>query len=375
MRGVYIHIPFCAKKCKYCDFVSFPEKDDIKNGYIDKLISEIAEYSGEKADTIFIGGGTPTVLSASQLERVLFAVKRNFDISEKAEYTIEANPKTLDEEKLRLMKKYGVNRLSVGIQSFNDGELLKIGRIHNAQESMETVELIKKCGFDNFNLDLMSALPGQTFASFKDTLAKAVELSPRHVSCYSLIIEDGTPLAEEYKNGDLKLPDEDLERDMYDFACEYLKKNGYMQYEISNFAKVGFESRHNIKYWHCDEYIGIGISAHSYLGGVRFSNTSDINEYLRGEYRSGEYTVLSFENKIEEFVIMGLRMKCGIDKKEFETKFGYKIEDIYNEEIKKFVGYKLLEDNGKRIYLSRRGISLSNSVMCEFATCNLKKHG
>lgn len=375
MCGIYIHIPFCIRKCRYCDFVSFSGRDDIKDCYIDNLIKEMAEYSGEKADTVFIGGGTPTSLSTSQLERVLSAVERNFEIADGAEYSIEANPKTLDEEKLMLMKEHGVNRISVGVQSFNDAELCKIGRVHNAKEACDTAELIKKCGFDNFNLDLMSALPNQTLESFKNTLSKAVSLNPRHISCYSLIIEEGTLFAEEYKKGALQLPNEDLERDMYDFACEYLENNGYKQYEISNFAKKGFESRHNIKYWHCDEYIGIGAAAHSYLNGVRFSNTSDINKYLRGEYRSGEREVLSIEDKIEEFVIMGLRMRRGIDKKEFENRFGYKIEEIYKKELDKFIGYKLLIDSGERIYLSKEGISLSNSVMCEFAACNLKKHG
>ena len=373
MPGLYVHIPFCVKKCKYCDFVSFESCED-KDRYIDALIGEMKSYKGVFCDTVFIGGGTPTSLNAKQLKRVIDAINENFVISEAAEFTVEANPKTLDIEKLALMKKLGVNRISVGVQSFSDIELQKIGRIHNAEDAKNTLKSIKESGFDNFSLDLMSALPSQDFESFKKTLETAVSQTPKHISCYSLILEDGTPLNDEFERGELSLPDEDTERRMYEFACEFLEKNGYRQYEISNFAIAGFESRHNIKYWQCEEYIGLGLAAHSYYNGMRYSNTSDLNRYINGNYSSGEKEVLTLADRVEEFAIMGLRMTKGISKNEFSKRFGMDIYEVYGAEIERFEKIGFLVDDGDNIFLSRSGISVSNSIMCEFAVCNLRNN-
>ncbi len=366
MYGLYIHIPFCLKKCKYCDFVSFDNNHQLMGEYIDALVREMKEYEGMLIDTIFIGGGTPTILPLELLEKLLVSIRDSFKISNEYEFTIEANPKTVTKEKLDLLKKYGVNRISLGVQTFNEDELKIIGRVHTSDDAKETIRLIKSEGFPNVNIDLMSALPEQTMLSFKDTLNNAIKENPQHISCYSLILEENTPLMKEYEEGKLKLPDENEEREMYEYACEFLKENGYEQYEISNFSKVGMESRHNIKYWECREYIGIGIATASYYNGARYKNTDCIGEYIKGGSKKEEYQTLTIKNKIEEFMMMGLRMTKGVSKKEFESRFKMEIGDIYKEEIERFKKSDLLIEDGDRIYLSRRGIHLSNSVMCEF---------
>jgi len=375
MYGLYFHIPFCLKKCKYCDFVSFDDSNLKKDAYLDALFNEMEEYKGEKADTVFIGGGTPTSLSMVQLEKLLTKIRESFIISKDAEFTIEANPKTLDAEKLSILKKYGVNRISVGVQSFCNDELLKIGRVHTAEEAIDTVELIKKSGFENFSIDLMSALPGQRFESFKKNLETAVAINPKHISCYSLIIEENTPLFEEFNRGMLKLPDEDTERKMYDYACEFLHENGYSQYEISNFSKNGYESKHNIKYWECREYIGMGLAAHSYYKGERFSNVDNLSEYINGKYHMNNAEKLTLKDKIEEFMIMGLRMTKGISKKEFFHRFGMEPEQVYKKELERFLNTGFLQEKDGNIFLSPKGVSVSNSIMCEFAVANLKING
>lgn len=374
MPGVYIHVPFCVQKCKYCDFVSFANRSEYRDRYIESLADEMKKYKGEYADTVFIGGGTPTSLSAIGLDRLLSYTNENFCIADGAEFTVEANPGTVDGEKLEILKRNGVNRISIGVQSFCDGELKKIGRIHTAKEADDAIDAARACGFDNVSIDIISALPGQTLESFKRTLYHAVEKNPDHISCYSLILEKNTPLYAEYESGELILPDEDTEREMYDFACDFLDKNGYAQYEISNFAKKGKESRHNIKYWQCSEYIGLGASAHSYYKGKRFSNTCDLSSYLSGKYRLENEEELSLEDKIEEFMIMGLRMMCGVNRNEFKKRFNIALDDVYKSEIEKFTKGGFLEDDGMNIRLTKRGIPVSNSVMCEFAVCNIKKY-
>ncbi len=372
MYGLYVHIPFCLKKCKYCDFVSFDNREELKEKYLDKLIEEMGEYRGFLIDTVFIGGGTPTSLNAHEIKKLLLAIRGNFQIKEDAEFTMEANPKTLDEEKLSIMKMYGVNRLSIGVQSFCDNELFKIGRIHNAEIAKETIALVRENGFKNINIDLMFALPDQTMESFKKSLEAAVENNISHISCYSLILEEKTPLYEENKEGKLVLPDEDTERKMYDYACEFLEKNGYEQYEISNFAKKGYKSRHNIKYWKCNEYIGIGLGAHSYLSGERFQNTEEADKYLSGEFHLDNREALTLSDKIAEFMIMGLRMRKGIEKKEFSKRFGMEIEAVYKKELDKFLKSGFLIEEDGNVFISKEGISVSNSIMCEFAICNVK---
>lgn len=365
MKGLYIHIPFCIKKCKYCDFSSFSACEKEKADYLCALFLEMEKYKGESVDTIFIGGGTPTSLSKEQLELLLINIQKNFLLAKFCEFTVEANPKTIDDKKLEILKKYGVNRLSIGVQSFDDGELLALGRIHTGAEAEETIRLAKRY-FDNISIDLMCAIPNQTKQSFKRTLDKAFLLNPNHISCYSLILEEGTLLFDEYEKGNLNLPDEDDEREIYEIACREMENHGYLQYEISNFAKMGFESRHNTKYWQCREYIGIGLSAHSYIDGVRFSNTDDFSSYVNGEFASGEREVLSKEDMMSEYMILGLRMTDGVSKMSFRQMFNEDLEKIFEKPLLKFKKMGMIEEKGDKIRLSRQGISVSNQILCEF---------
>ena len=365
MVGLYIHIPFCLAKCKYCDFCSFAACEKDKKRYIDALIREMKEYQGTACDTIFVGGGTPTSLESAELARLLDSINENFVIADSCEFTVEANPKTLNEEKLQLLIKGGVNRLSVGVQSFNDNELCAIGRIHSAKDAVDTISLAKDCGFDNISIDLMSAIPNQTKESFERSLDEAISQRPKHISCYSLILEEGTPLFDEYKRGELELADEDAEREMYELACRKLAEAGYRQYEISNFAKQGAESRHNKKYWNCEEYIGVGLSAHSYLGGVRFSNTTDFECYINGEYER-ERAEISKEEQMSEFMFLGLRKTCGISKSEFYDRFELEIEKVFEKPLLKFKNMGMIIEENGFLRLSHNAISVSNTIMCEF---------
>ena len=364
MNGVYIHIPFCKQKCAYCDFVSFADKERLTDAYLDALENEMALCTGEKADTIFIGGGTPSILKPNQISRLTKAVFDNFDTAKDCEFTIEANPGTLDEAKMTAMLEGGINRISVGVQSFNDAELKKIGRIHDAETAYNTILSLKKTGFNNINLDLMTALPSQTMDSLKNTLKTAVSLPVTHISAYSLIIEDGTPLEKEYSKGTLALPTEDEDREMYSYTIDFLTRNGFNQYEISNFAKKGYECRHNIKYWTFEPYIGLGVAAHSFDGESRAYNTDNLEEYLSG---SEKQTIsLTQKDRISEFIITGLRMNKGISAEKFRQLFGEDIENIYGFELIKFMNLGLIKKDGDRYSLTRKGIDVSNSVLCEF---------
>lgn len=365
MRGLYIHIPFCIKKCRYCDFNSFSACEKEKAAYLSALCREMRKYSGEEADTIFIGGGTPTSLLPENLRFLLENVKENFSIDINCEFTVEANPGTISEEKLEILKMYGVNRISIGVQSFEDTELEKLGRVHSANEAEEAVKLCRKY-FDNVSIDLMCAIPCQTMDSFKRTLERAFSLSPEHISCYSLILEKGTPFYDQYQKGGLILPDEDTEREIYDFAVEEMEKHGYVQYEISNFAKPGYESRHNKKYWQCQEYIGIGLSAHSYSEGVRYSNTDSFSSYIKDDFASNQREVLSKEDKMSEYMFLGLRMTEGVSKSAFKEKFGEDMENVFQKPLSKFIKMGMIEEKDDKIRIKRSGISLSNQIMCEF---------
>lgn len=366
MKGLYVHIPFCVKKCKYCDFNSFCGSENDKKLYIDALFSEMDKYSGEKCDTVFIGGGTPTALSADDMQSLLDKINRTFVLAYNTEFTVEANPKTVDEIKLQTMLKYGVNRISLGVQSFNDAELGAIGRIHSAADAAESFCLARRMGFENISVDLMLAIPNQTPDSLSENIRIAAELSPEHISCYSLILEDGTPLYEEYNRGLINLPDEDMQREMYDLAVNELEKYGYRRYEISNFSKPGMESRHNIKYWQCREYIGVGLSAHSYINGVRFSNTDSFSSYIIGDFQGVENDVLSKNDKMSEFMFMGLRMTEGISMHEFSRRFGTDIYEIFGKPLLKFIKMGMLIEKNGRIFLSDNAVEVSNQIMCEF---------
>ena len=365
MKGLYVHIPFCLKKCAYCDFNSSIASDGVKEKYVDALVCEMAEYKGDEIDTVYIGGGTPTSLKTELLEKVIFAIRDNFNYNG-AEFTVEMNPKTADRKKLEMMRKAGVNRLSIGVQSFCDKELLALGRVHSAEDAKDAIALAKSSGFSNISIDLMLAVPYQTKESFAKTLDTAISQNPDHISCYSLILEEGTPLFDEVKSGKITLCDEDAEREIYEYAKDTLEKNGYTQYEISNFAKDGKVSRHNLKYWNMDEYIGIGLSAHSFLDGVRFCNTDNITEYNLSNFRSGEKEILTKEDMMSEFMFLGLRKTEGVSKKRFFEKFDADIFDIFPKPIEKFIKTGFLIDENGKIRLSKKAVGVSNQIMCEF---------
>jgi oxygen-independent coproporphyrinogen-3 oxidase len=366
MKGLYIHIPFCVKKCDYCDFVSFSGKEDLFEGYVDALSEEMKEYTAEEVDTIFIGGGTPSVLPPKLIKRLCGEIKNNFKLTYNTEWTAEANPGTLSDEKIYSMLEGGINRISVGVQSFDDNELRAAGRIHSARCAYDTVNNLAALGFKNISIDLMESLPLQTEESFKNSLKTAVSLPISHISVYSLIIEDNTPIKKKYDDGVYSLPDEESDRRLYAFTKEYLADYGFNRYEISNYAKDGACSRHNLKYWDCGEYIGLGAAAHSYLNGRRFSNTSDLNAYLSGNFHSGESELLTQKSKQGEFMMLGLRKTAGVERAEFERRFGENIEDVYGDILQKYIktGFMIYENGFYR--LSDSGTDVANYIMCDF---------
>ncbi len=365
-KGLYVHIPFCIQKCRYCDFISFCRSEKYFDEYIKMLLVESEEYKNEIIDSIFIGGGTPTVFSAIQLSRLLQGLKTTFNITDDAEFTIESNPKTLDNEKLDVLKNAGVNRISIGVQSFCDEELTAIGRIHSSSDAIKTAEMINKTKSFNLNVDLMLALPRQTEKSLMNTLKTAISLNPSHLSCYSLIIEEGTPLYDDYKSGRFEYPDDDFDRKMYRMTVDYLHEHGYNRYEISNFSKKGHECRHNLKYWNCDEYIGIGVAAHSYIGNIRSFNTSDLTQYLKGSFHEADKTILSDSDKISEYIIMRLRLSEGVSENEFYKRFNKRFPNMFTGQINKLIGAGLMEKSNGFYRLTDYGIDLSNTAMCEF---------
>ena len=368
--SLYIHIPFCKQRCFYCDFPTFAGKERFREEYIDALIKEIKEKCSDYLiKTIFIGGGTPSYLEENELEKLLMAVSK-LNLLDKLEYSMECNPGTVNENKLKIMKKYGINRISFGLQSCNDNLLKKIGRIHTFKEFLENYNLARKVGFDNINVDLMYGLPNLNIQDWKNTLEIICELKPEHISAYSLIIEEGTAFYKLYEKDKLELPSEDEERVMDKITKDILKANGYHQYEISNFALDGKECEHNKVYWSLEEYIGVGSASSSYMDGYRFANTSNINDYI--EKISNNVSVVidkyknSIEDEMEEFVFMGLRMVYGIDLLNFEKKFGVDINSIYKEIIEKNIKGGLLVVKENKMFLTAKGMELSNSVMSDF---------
>ena len=364
MKGLYVHIPFCVKKCDYCDFVSFSGCECEFEKYIDMLIAELEKYRGEKINSIFIGGGTPSVLPQHLIRKLCKAIKETFIIDKNTEWTMEANPETLDSAKIEAMLCGGINRVSVGVQSFNDTELSAVGRIHSAKRAKDSVSELSVAGFKNINIDLMMSLPYQTAQSFKESLRVAVSLPITHISVYSLIIEEGTPIAEKYRSKEYRMPDEDLDRDLYQYTKEFLKDSGFFHYEISNYARESFESKHNLKYWDCDEYIGVGVSAHSYINGVRFYNTDDLKEYLSGKTRDGEER-LTLKDMQGEFMMLGLRKTRGISEAEFLKRFGVGIDDCYGDILNKYEKLGLIKRAQGRVFFTARGFDVSNSILCE----------
>lgn len=370
--SLYFHIPFCKLKCNYCDFNSYGNKEDIQEEYILCLIKEFKKrlelINKYNINTVFIGGGTPTYLNSYCLEMLLSSIKKN--ISTQIEFTCEANPGTLDIEKLNILKRYGVNRLSIGLQSFDDDILKFLGRIHTSYEFTKNYFAAREVGFNNINIDLIFSIPGQSNESFINTIKEVVELKPEHISCYSLIIEEGTKFYNMVKNNTIKEVDDNTDREMYYSAVDLFGKYNYKQYEISNFAKTGFECMHNITYWSCREYIGIGAGAHSYIDNLRFSNEKIPEKYMSeiklDKLPIATEEILSLDDKISEFMFMGLRMIKGIDIKEFKYRFNIDVTELYKKQIKKLIEQKLIIVDDKRIYLTKKGIDLSNIVFLEF---------
>ena len=367
--SLYIHIPFCDQKCHYCDFPSFAGKGDLKDRYIDALIKEINQNTkGYIIDTIFIGGGTPSSLSASQLEKLLINVN-NFTFADNLEFTVECNPGSITKEKLDVMKKYGVNRLSMGLQAVQNSLLKDIGRIHSYEVFKENFMLARECGFENINVDLMFGLPKQKVSEWKESLEMIVSLNPEHISAYSLIIEDGTRFSKLYEEDKLRLPNEDEERQMYHLAKDILFKNGFSQYEISNYSKEGLKCRHNIAYWKMNNWLGVGSAASSYMDGERFTNFSKIETYIEkienNQSPREEESKNTIEENIEEFMFMGLRLIEGINEDEFESRFNTTVDSYYKDILEKFISQKLLKRENRKIYLTEKGIEYSNIVMSE----------
>jgi len=372
--GIYIHIPFCIKKCDYCDFVSVKPNDSLIEAYISSLIKEIEIYSKLinkfNIDSIFIGGGTPSSIDTEYIGKIFEKLYSSFNIASNPEITIEVNPGTVENKKLKAYKQYGINRISLGAQSLNDKILLNIGRIHNELDILNTIESIKMEGFKNINSDLMIGLPEQTLDDVMSSLEKIIQLNLTHISLYSLIIEKGTKLYELEKNGKLLLPNEDEERLMYHQAKKILEKSGYIQYEISNFAKPGFECKHNLKYWTLQPFVGIGLNSHSNIWNYRFWNYSNFKDYdyyiKKGKLPIENREFINTNSKITEFMILGIRLNSGINKEKFKRLFGTDMDYYYKDAIQKNINDGLIYDDGQCIKLTNKGLDLSNIVELDF---------
>ena len=384
--SLYLHFPFCVRKCRYCDFLSFPAEGQERQKYVDCLCEEIrirgSEFAEHEVQTIFFGGGTPSLLEPSQLGKLMTAVRESFGLVKDAEISLECNPGTADASKLAGFRKLGINRLSIGLQSANDHELVLLGRIHTADQFCECFAAAREAGFDNINVDLMSGIPGQSVESLRKSLETVLKLRPEHLSVYSLIIEEGTPFWEMYgedvlgceesfvaageKNVFPSLPDEDEERAMARLTEEMLRDAGYVHYEISNYALPGRECRHNLVYWRRGEYLGLGLGAASLIGETRFRNTSDLNVYMQDSCAREEEEKLTLQAQMEETMFLGLRCLDGVSVSVFEARFGRSIFSVYGEVIARHTELGLLEQNGGRIRLSARGIDVSNQVLADF---------
>lgn len=404
--GIYIHIPFCVHKCIYCDFLSSPADVHTRKQYVRALINEIyltregkctnkliknvsqgdgagdiASENGHIVTSIFIGGGTPSAIDAEDISDILDAVRKNYNVSDKAEITIECNPGTMDKKKAVIYRKAGINRISFGLQSTDNNELRMLGRIHTYEQFMESYKIAREAGFDNINIDLMSALPGQTMENFKAVLEKALSLGAEHISVYSLIVEEGTRLSDNIDSFP-PIPSDDEDRQMYYMTKEMLSSYGYEQYEISNYAQKGYECKHNLKYWERCDYLGFGIGAASLYGGRRYTNISDIGRYMDvlAEITNAldknyvnellqirtDMEELSKEDEMSEYMFLGLRKTKGIDITDFKEEFGTDIKDIFGEAIEDNIARGLLIHDGNGLYLSKRGIDISNTVMSDF---------
>ncbi|WP_297427157.1 radical SAM family heme chaperone HemW [Clostridium sp.] len=368
--SLYIHIPFCKQKCLYCDFPSYSGKENLMDEYIDALEKEILQKTQSyKINSIFIGGGTPSYLDFSNLERLLNTIN-SLSLKENLEFTVECNPGTLNKQNLSIMKRYNVNRISMGLQSTKNSILKEIGRIHSYEDFESNYLLARSMGFDNINADLMFGLPNQTIDDWSKSLEYIANLKLDHISAYSLILEESTGFYELYEQGKLKLPEEENEREMYLITKEILNKYGYHQYEISNFAREGKECFHNKVYWKCDEYLGLGVSASSFINNKRIKNIDKIEDYIRKMESNEDIIQESYENNMgdnmEEFVFMGLRMTDGIEVNRFKERFNKDIYEVYGDIIEKNINKELLSYNSGKLFLTQKGVELSNYVMSDF---------
>lgn len=366
--GIYIHIPFCAAKCNYCDFNSRVAPDALKTEYVDALCREIegSVVDGNVVDTIYFGGGTPTILEPKQLIRTLDAVRNSFSVDGNCEITTECNPATIGHDGFLALKSAGFNRISIGVQSADDEQLKSLGRIHNFEDAKKCVADAKRAGFENVSIDLIFGIPNQNLKSWEKTLRSAIELTPEHISCYALKIEDGTPFA----SMKLNVADDDESSEMYEKCVEILRERGYSRYEISNFARRGAESRHNQKYWKCDDFIGFGAGAYSCYMGERYSNIYDVKEYtecaLKGECAVADRIQPDKEDMMSEFVFLGLRMDEGISTEKFAARFSADIFDVFKEQIDKNIKRGTIIQSGDRLKIPPDFIYVSNAILADF---------
>lgn len=367
--SAYVHIPFCTQICYYCDFSKVFIKNQPVDSYLEHLLEEFRSYDIQKLRTLYIGGGTPTALSASQLEVLLKGLTKNLDLSVLEELTIEANPGDLDADKIAVLKNSAVNRVSLGVQTFDDKMLKKIGRSHLEKDIYENIDRLKLAGFDNISIDLIYALPGQTMEQVKENVAKAIGLDIPHMSLYSLILENHTVFMNRMRRGKLSLPKEELEAEMFEYIIAELERAGFEHYEISNFSKSGFESRHNLMYWDNAEYYGIGAGASGYVDGVRYKNHGPIRHYLsaveEGNARITEEH-LSQKEQMEEEMFLGLRKKSGVSMARFEEKFGRSFEGLYGEIVRDLVQQGLMQIDGDSVRMTKRGLFLGDTVAERF---------
>lgn len=372
--GLYIHIPFCVKKCAYCDFLSWKGSDEEREAYVQALEKEISSYSEFAKDyrvsTVFFGGGTPSVLEGEQTERILKKIRDTFRVEKDAEITLEMNPGTAQKEKLLLYRELGINRLSIGLQSVKNENLKLLGRIHTYGDFLDSYRMAREAGFDNISADLISSLPGQTLEEWKEELEILQETPLEHISVYQLIIEKGTEFYEKYGEHEELLPDEETSREIYLWTGKYLKEHGFEQYEISNYARPSRKSRHNLRYWERKDYLGLGLGAASMVHNIRMSNTRDWKKYIEGSQNPKrlreEVEFLEEPRQMEEFMFLGLRKTEGVSRKEFRRTFGRELDMVYEKALEKHLENGMLEASKDRIRLSQAGILVSNQVLSDF---------
>lgn len=381
--GIYVHVPFCRRKCAYCDFYSYPPRDPrVYTAYVNAVISHMKSYRTVGADyapdTVFIGGGTPTVLPPDEMLRLIRGIKSSFHLQKGAEFSMECNPATVDYETLRRYHRAGVNRLSIGLQSSNENELKILGRLHSQREFDKCFREAREAGFDNINIDLMYGIPYQTFDSWAETLRFAVSRSPEHISLYNLKLEEGTPLAKNAAS--YQFPDEDMEFAMYSYAIDYLAKHGYRQYEISNFARPGRECMHNLKYWHCEEYLGFGPSAHSYFADVRFSFKPSVSNYIKciegrtNEEMTEEYEEIPLRERLGEYIMLRMRLTEGIDTREFFRVFGRDFGMTYGGKLRPYIEGGFVDNTGGSYRFTTAGMFVSNYILSDILEFDANGH-